>query len=540
LQEIGNMCDRHKSSHATLTIPRVTLAALLLVITAVLLAGCTVGPKFVKPKVQMNQTWCQSDSTLITREKLDSAWWNVFCDSTLDSLIKLAYHQNLPLQVAGLRIMQARAQLAQAVGKQFPQTQVVFGEVNAVGVGQNIATPLGLNRNFVTYQTGLDVSWEADFWGKYRNNVKAQKANFFGSISDYDNALVSLTAEVARTYIAIRTYEELIDQALLNVQLQDSSLQITRVRYQHGAAPELDVSQATTLLESTRASIPKLEISLIQARNALCTLIGQPTGTIDTLLQKSRGIPTVPAEIPVIIPAKLLERRPDVQSAGFSAMAQAAQVGFAKSQLYPQLNLSGLIFGQTFSNLGVPTGGLFNSSNIWYAVGPRLAWPILNYGQITNGVRVQDALLQQSLVNYQNTVLKAAQEVEDGLSGYIQSKRQSNFELNAVKSAQRSVELALVQYRNGAVDYTRVLDAQSSLLQKENSLTQSCSSIANYLISVYKALGGGWELRNGQPVVPDSTRVEMQHRTNWGNLLKKTIIPANSDTSTLKKTGGKK
>jgi len=524
-------CKEHKIPIRPSVIAK---TAFVLVMTAILV-GCAVGPQFVKPEVAINQKWSVADSSIfITRNTPDTAWWTVFGDSTLNRLIELAYHQNLPLQVAGLRIMESRAKLGVATGQYYPQVQNVTGNVTAVGVSENIADAVGIDRNFWNYQVGFDVAWEADFWGRFRHEVRAEKASLLATVADYDNALVSLTAEVARIYTSIRTFEVLIEQARRNAKLQEEGLQMAESRFRNGATSELDVTQATTLLESTRASIPQYELSLIQSQNALSTLLGQPTGTTQTLLQSSRSIPTASTKIPIIVPAKLLQRRPDVRSAELMAVAQCARIGIAKSDFYPRVLLFGTIGTQSSSGTGVPSTNLFNPGSILYALGPRLVWPILNYGRISNNVRVQDARLQQLLIDYKNTVLKAAQEVEDGLTGYLKAQETVVFTQNATNGAQRSVELALIQYREGAADYQRVLDAQRSLLQEENTLAQTRSSIATNLISLYKALGGGWELRSGQPVVADSTRIEMQHRTNWGNLFSTPKAAANSNVSTPK------
>jgi NodT family efflux transporter outer membrane factor (OMF) lipoprotein len=461
---------------------------------------------------------------------LDSTWWTMFNDSVLDTLVGLAYHQNLPLQIAAMRIMESRAQIALAVGRQFPQTQIVVGNVMVVGVSRNIADAIGINRNFVNYQIGFDVSWEADFWGKYRSGVQAQKADYQSKIAIYDNALVSLTASVAQTYTMIRTFEALISQAKQNAILQEEGLKIAQSRFSNGAASELDVTQATTLFESTCATIPQLETSLIQSRNALSTLLGQQSGTVDTLLMHTKGIPVPPLKVPVLIPAELIKRRPDIRSAELLAKAQSSKIGISKSELYPRFSLSGMIGTQSSSGTGVTTDNLFGSGSFIYRAGPQVVWPVLNYGQLSNDVRVQDARLQQLLFDYENTVIKAVQEVNDNITGYIKSSETAVFDQNAVKGAQRSVQLALTQYREGAVDFQRVLDAQRSLLQEENALVYTQSSIATNLISIYKALGGGWELRNGKPIIADSTRSEMQKRTNWGNLLSKPLQSENTDS----------
>ncbi len=194
-----------------------------------------------------------------------------------------------------------------------------------------------------TTHLGLDVSWEADFWRQYAKAVRAQKDVYLSSAADYQEALVTLTAEVARTYVAVRTFEALIEQARRNVSVQAESLRIADARFRNGATSELDVSQARALLESTRASIPQLEIGLAQSKNALTTLLGQPTGSLQNLLQGPQAIPTAPAQVAVSIPADVLRRRPDIRNAELVAMAQCERIGIAKANLYPHFVLSGTL-----------------------------------------------------------------------------------------------------------------------------------------------------------------------------------------------------
>jgi NodT family efflux transporter outer membrane factor (OMF) lipoprotein len=485
------------------------------------LVGCAVGPDFKTPEAPINPNWApKGDPRIATDTAADALWWRAFNDPVLDRLIDLAYRQNLPLQVAGLRIVEARAQFGFATGSQLPQLNA-FGSAAAVGLTQqqtNIVSPDQLSRNFLTYQVGFDAAWELDFWGKYRRGVQAEAANLLAIVADYYSSLVSLTAEVARTYAMVRTYEVLIAEAQDNVRLQEDGLRITESRFRNGAAPELDVTQATTLLESTRASVPQLEIGAQQARNALSTLLGQPTGTVDGLLAGPKEIPSAPATVRVSVPADMLRRRPDIRSAQLNAAAQCARVGVAKADLYPSFSLVGTV-GLGAVSSGIASHNLFSGQSFFYSVGPQVNWPFFSFGRIQNGVRVQDARLQEALVDYRNTVLKAAQEVEDALVTFLNSQQAVGYEENSVKSAQRSVEISIAAYQQGAVDYQRVLDAQRSLLEQDNALTQARSSVATGLIALYKALGGGWELAEGQQVVPEATQREMKERTNWADLL---------------------
>jgi NodT family efflux transporter outer membrane factor (OMF) lipoprotein len=483
------------------------------------LTGCAVGPHYVAPVPKVNDSFSRTGSPQISAQSAtDSAWWKAFNDPVLDQLIQLAYKQNLTLRVAGLRIMEARAALGIVIGNQYPQVQQAFAGVNGVGLSSNTANkPPGFSRYYAIDNLGLNVSWEADFWRQYAKAVKAQKDVYLGSTADYQKALVTLTAEIARTYVAIRTFEALIEQTGRNVTIEAESLRIADARFRNGATSELDVAQARALLESTRASIPQLEISLAQSTNALTTLVGQPTGSLQNVLQGTQAIPTAPAQVAVGIPAEVLRRRPDIRNAELIAMAQSERIGIAKADLYPHFLLSGTL-GFNATQGGSQSFNLLSPASFFFAVGPQVTWQFLNYGRIKNKVRVEDARFQEVLTTYQNSVLSASQEVEDGIVGFVKALEATSLQQGAVTAARRSAELALIQYREGAVDYQRVLLADQTLLQQENNLVSLRSSSATNAVSLYEALGGGWEMSIGQPFVPDVTRVEMEKRTNWGNL----------------------
>jgi NodT family efflux transporter outer membrane factor (OMF) lipoprotein len=277
-------------------------------------------------------------------------------------------------------------------------------------------------------------------------------------------------------------------------------------------------------LETTLASIPQLQSKLQGVQNALNTLLGQPTGALAELLAGPKEIPKAPAQVAVSLPAEMLRRRPDIRSAEMNAAAQCARIGVAKADLYPSFSIAGSIGLRSATN-GPASTNLFSADAVTYSIGPKIVWPFFNYGRLKNNVRVEDARFQQLLVQYRNTVLKAAQEVEDALSGFINAQEAMGYEQRSVKASERSVEIALSQYREGATDYQRVLDAQRSLLEHENSLAETDSSIATSMIALYKALGGGWELRQGQPFLSEQTRKEMQDRTDWSDILEEPKSP---------------
>ena len=515
--------------------PAVKAGVLLLLL--LLLAGCTkVGPDFVKPDALVNDRWSEVGALQLNATESDHAdWWLTFDDPVLDRIVNEAYNQNLTLQIAGLRILEARAQLGLAIGSAWPQQQQAVLDATYSKPSDNTAGSAFLNDTW-NYNAGFQIGWEIDFWGKFRRGIESADAALLASIADYDTVLVTLTADTASTYVAIRTFEERLAIARENVKIQERSLNIADVRFRNGATTELDVQQAKTLLFNTKAAIPVLEASLRQAENALSTLLGRSPGYVREILGRQPGvIPMPPAEVAVGIPADLLRRRPDVRGAELQAAAQSALIGVAKADFYPSVALLGTIglaATESSSTTASGTSGIgewFTSDSLTVSGGPAISWNIFNYGQISNNVRTQDARLQQLLVNYQNVVLRAATEVENAMAGFVGSQQQARFLADSVTSALRSVDLAVIQYRDGAADYTRVLNSQQSLVVQQDQATSARGDIARNLIDMYRALGGGWQIRAGRDFVPDATKKVMADRTDWGDLLtpqeERTIIP---------------
>jgi len=483
----------------------------------VIMAACApVGPDFVKPDVELPSEWSgQAGDTLEYSPIEQPQWWRIFNDPVLDRLVEIAWQENNSLEIAGLRVLEARAQLGITQGTQYPQSQLAAGDATYTSPANN----LGGGSNFWQYGIGASASWEIDFWGKFRRGIEAADAAYMASIAARDQALILLTAQVVNTYTIIRVNEEQLRFAHNNVAIQQRSYDITSVLYRNGSDSELDMQQAHTLLLSTQATIPAYETALVQARNALNTLLGKPPGTIDDILSDSRGIPELPEVVEVGIPADMLRRRPDVRQAELNALAQNARVGLAGTDLYPSFSLTGsmgLVAGGAGSS---DFGDLFSSDALTFSIGPSFVWPFLNYGRIRNNVRVQDARLQQALINYRETVIQSAREAEDAMVALNGAQVQTDILTQTVASAQRSNELSMLRYKEGFSDYQRVLDSQQSLFaQQQRLITQRGTSVRS-LVSLYKSLGGGWEDQAGQALISDQSRDEMEQRTNWGDLL---------------------
>jgi NodT family efflux transporter outer membrane factor (OMF) lipoprotein len=515
-----------------------TACALLLV------TGCTkVGPDFVKPDAPVAESWSTAGERQLLTEDVDHAdWWTSFNDPVLDKLIDTAYKQNLDLRISGLRILEARARLGVAAGSLYPQQQQARAGAIYTQRSEASANSAAGDLSYWTYDVGFDLAWELDFWGKFRRNLESADAALLSSVADYDALLVSLTAGVANAYVLIRTFEERLAIARDNVQIQERSLRIADVRFRNGATTELDVQQAKTLLLNTQASIPALERGRTEAENALSILLGIPPGQLRGMMGGEGVIPTPPAEVAVGIPANLLRRRPDVRAAELQAAAQSALIGVAKADLYPSLTLFGQVGlvssdGTNTTRSGsVGLGELFTGSSLAVTTGPAIQWNIFNYGQIKNNVRGQDARYEQLLANYQNQVLRAAREVEDASTGFLRSQEQAVFLTESVVAAKRSVDLAVIQYRDGAVDFTRVLNSQQALVGQQDQLTATRGDIALSLVDMYRALGGGWQIRQGQDFVPEDVKQQMAERTDWGKLLtpdeadvERVAIPSSED-----------
>ncbi|MFZ0927155.1 MAG: efflux transporter outer membrane subunit [Syntrophobacteraceae bacterium] len=489
-----------------------------LLLLLLLVAGCAkVGPNYSRPATEMNENWLEAQENRIkTGPREYRAWWQVFKDPILDRLIETAYRENLNLRVAGLRVLEARAQLGAAVGQLYPQTQQATGSVENVRESQRVPA----SANFSETSLGVTATWEIDFWGKFRRAVESADANLMASVADYDNILVSLTGNAASLYVVIRTLERRLIIAHHNVETQRRSLEIARYRFEGGTTSKRDVEQARALLASTEATVPALQIQLRQAQDALSVLLGMPPSLLaEQLHDEEAEIPAPPAQVVVGIPVDLLRRRPDVRAAEYNAMAQCSQIGVSKAQLYPALSLLGSFGFQssTFNNYSL--GDMFLWSSRASSIGPSVAWNIFNYGQLTNQVRVQDARFQELLVTYQNAVLSAQQDVEDNLTGFLRSEEEAGSLRESAEAAQSSLDLAVIQYSEGITDFTTVLTAQQSLLSAEDSLASALGNISTFLVGVYRALGGGWEIREGQDFVPVETRELMEKRTNWGGLL---------------------
>lgn len=451
--------------------------------------GFKVGPEYSPAPAAVSSDWIENQDPRVEHTPLAHPdWWSVFQDPLLNNLIQTAYQQNLSLREAGWRVMQARNQRAIAVGSIFPQQQQAFGDYNRILESQNTALPSPL-RAFDDWAAGAGLAWELDVWGRYRRAIASADANVQVAVGDYDAMLISLIAEVASAYTEYRTFQQRLEYARHNVEIQEGSLKLTEAKANEGATGFTGVHLARSNLESTRAIIPDLEVGLRQASNRLCTLLGMPTDDLTGMLGVG-GIPAAPEEVAIGIPVDLIRRRPDVRAAERAVAAQSEQIGIAASELYPHFSIAGQ-FAYHAENLS----DLFSSGSSSGSIGPSFQWNILNYGRLINNVRLQESGLQELIAGYQNTVLTANQEVEDALVAFLRTQERVQFLQTSVAETEESLRLLTISFNEGDIDFTGVFLLQGELVGLQDRLAQTRGQVVTSLIQLYKALGGGWEVR---------------------------------------------
>jgi len=469
--------------------------------------GGKVGPNYIPARVAVAENWLDyQDPRLRSEEAELGRWWSAFGDPVLDSLIDEAFQQNLSLRVAGERIAESRARRGIAVGNLFPQQQEIAGSATANKASTEAANG-GTEQWFRNTEVGFNVAWELDLWGRFRRAIEAADADLEASVANFDDVLVVLLADVAANYVQYRTFQERIAVARRNVQIQEASYQLANDKFKAGNATERDAQQARQILEQTRASIPPLEAGQRQASNALCVLLGIPPVDLTERLAGEGTIPSAPPEVAVGIPADLLRRRPDVRRLERQTAAQSALIGVAKADLYPRLSLLGSIgvraedFGDLFDTPGSLSG----------FVGPSVQWDVFNYGRIGSNVQAQEARFRQFVYSYQEAVLRAGREAEDAAVSFLKSQERARYLAESVAAASRTVEITQDQYKDGAIDFTPVFLFEETLAEQQDELTLARGQIALSLVDLYRALGGGWEMRlQGQAGVsasrPPATR----------------------------------
>ena len=507
-------------------------------LTVLMLSGCTkLGPDFMgvgKPPIP--EKWKHEGKK---NDKAIAQWWKTFHDPTLNTLVQKTYAQNLDIKSAGLRIAQARSALGISEGLTFPQVQQISSTASSSHTKAIDVASVGL---------GFDMGWEMDIWGKYARGIEASESDVYASVASYNNIMVSVIAEVARNYINYRTAEERLAYARRNVTIQERVTRMTEIQFNSGNVSELDMQQSRTQLYNTRSLIPAIELNRIKARNALTLLLATDENNINRILsrdskkhsdsvsayigtskhntmqikQSSNDLLNI-AMIPQArlnpynkIDAELITRRPDIKAAEYFVRSNNAKIGSAVAELYPSFSL----FGNIGYNSNNASGSWISPSNaLGVTVGPSFSWNIFQYGRIKNQIRLQDAKFEESLVNYNKSVLSAVAEVSNALHGYIQTQKQQKENKKAVEATVRAFNISVIQYNDGLVNYQRLLTTVEKLTSTQDRYAQIKGSLSLNVIALYKALGGGWQVSKGKAYLSQETAAKMKGRVDWGKYL---------------------
>lgn len=472
---------------------------LLLTLLVVLAGGCAVGPNYQQPAVNTPASWSEPLAGGETYGPTALAgWWKNFHDPELDSLIKRAVQSNLDLRIAQARVREARAQYGMVAASLWPSADVAGSYARAQAshnqpVLGSIPLPPDVPFENNVYQAGFDASWEIDVFGGNRRATESARAEVAASEFGQRATLITLLGDVARNYIDVRGYQRRLAIARENIKAQAAALAIANDRFTNGLSSDLDVQQAATLLATTRAEVPALETALKASIHRLGVLLGQPPGTLLAELSQTGPVPAAPPVVPVGLPSELLLRRPDVQRAERRLSAATANIGVARADLFPKFYLTGLGGFQ-----GISASDWFTPGSQFWSVGPTVQWRIFDGGRIRANVRVQDARQEQALATYEQTTLKAFEDVENGLVAYANEQIRRRTLEDAVASSRKSLALANKLYTNGLTDFINVLEAERSFYQAEDALVQSDRTVATDVVALYKSLGGGWQTNDAQ------------------------------------------
>ncbi|MGF6484150.1 multidrug efflux system outer membrane protein [Paraburkholderia sp. JPY419] len=521
------------------------IACVVVGMPALLLASCTVGPDFHAPHADVPAQWHDTQRTAASDAAASGAssataanvasvptldtdpdprWWRSFNDPTLDALIARATLGNLDLQQAVLRIVEARTQVQAAAAQGLPNLRATgsyqreqlglkgfleengaFDKVDQLGApnspanriapGAGAALQNGANNllDQLTapvnlWQVGFDATWELGLFGRVRRSVEAANAQTEAAYESRNDALLSLEAEVAQTYMQLRGAQTLHDIAVSLVEQQGETVALTENQAKVGLASQLDVQSARAQLAQTKTQLPQYDQQIAQALNALAYLIGEPPGALEAQLSAPQTVPPVPPVVPVGLPSTLARRRPDIRRAEANLHAATASVGVAVAQFYPDVSLTGKA-GTRATN----ARDLARWSHLFYSFGPTVSLPIFEGGALVANLRMSEAQQAEAALDYRKTVLTALRDVDNALVVYRTDQARRDALADSVAAQQTSFDLSRDSYRKGLTSFINVLDAQRQLAQAREQYAQGTTQVSTDLVALYKALGGGWQ-----------------------------------------------
>ncbi|MDD2725620.1 MAG: efflux transporter outer membrane subunit [Methylovulum sp.] len=451
------------------------------------LSACAVGPDYQAPQTSAPKQFANAATDTMTANSTEIRWWEKFADKTLNTLVADGLRANPDLRIATANLREARAARQLSQFDFYPTVTLSASEKSlqrSKGIFGSATNPGG----FDLLNTGFDATWELDFFGRIRRSVESQTAEMESFDAQRRDAIVSLVSELARNYFELRGTQHQLSVARKNAGNQAATLKYTQARLSGGQGTALDTARAEEQWNSTLAIIPPLEASIRHAIHRLSVLVGKTPEQLYGRLEANAPLPQAPKIIGIGDPAKLLQRRPDVRVAERGLAAATAQIGVATADLFPRVSFVGNIAleARSFAGLGASGGDT-------YSFGPSIRWAAFDLGRVYTRIKAADAHAEGQLALYEKTVLGALEETENALLEYGKLQQRREYFRAAVVAGEKAAYLARLRYQDGVADFLAVLDAERRLLETQDRLAQTETDTATALISVYKALGGGWE-----------------------------------------------
>ncbi|WP_118184343.1 efflux transporter outer membrane subunit [Paraburkholderia phosphatilytica] len=491
---------------------------LITILVSLAITGCTVGPNFEPPKSATPEVFDRTETAQSASKPVEADfnpdWWTLFNDPTLNTLEKQLADANLDVAAASARLQQSRANQRVAGAAKYPTVDANAsydrergspnGILSLLGVSPtgaqsqsaSGATPLGVapvpgskgSPAYNLYQAGFDASWELDIWGGVRRTVEAAGALSDASYEDRNAILLSARAELARDYIDLRDTQSLLQIAKQNLAIANDVTKLTQDRVRDGVTTDLDRANAAAQAESIESIIPTLESREDTLINAMGMLLAEEPGALKQTLDEPHDVPALPGQIPIGFPSELVQRRPDIRKAEADLHAATASIGMAKADFYPRISLNG---SAGFQSLQLSS--LANWASGQFVLGPSITMPIFEGGRLKGTLELREAQQQEAAIVYKRTVLEAWKEVDDALNVYDAEQQRRDRLTTVVSLNERALSIARQRYDAGALDYLDVLNVQKQLLEAQSNLEQSKATADANLITLCKALGGGWE-----------------------------------------------
>jgi NodT family efflux transporter outer membrane factor (OMF) lipoprotein len=467
---------------------------------AIGLIGCTVGPDYQSPEVKEEARRSASDGAIVPSRTIEGAvdvvWWKSFRDFELSSLVERLVAQNLDLKTAAERVVQSVAQRQVAASQGLPhaegQSSTTYNRQSPNGTLSLLTPAPGAPLEYGLFHDGLTSSWQLDLFGRVRRAVEAADANALAAVENRHGVALVAVAELAQSYMQLRGTQNRLGIAKRNLRLAEENVELVNTRFGNGVATTLDMAQARAQQATIGATLPPLRAREAELINAIGLLLGQAPRALEAELRHSRIMPRLPGKVAVGLPGTIVRRRPDVREAEARLHEATAQTGVAVANFYPDVTLNGAASVESLH-----LSNLFSPASTAFAVGPSVSMPIFEGGRLRGALALSESRQREAAIFFQETVLRAWKEVDDGLTNYREAQLRRIDIARSVTENQSALQAARQRYSEGATNFLDVTATQAQLLQSENDLADSDTEIATDLVNLYRALGGGWELADG-------------------------------------------